>query len=218
MIWLRLTLAAGVLLALLAGFRAGVHGLIDMGVQQERARNKEAVNEQFREASRFGGQLAATARDEAQAARDYATRLSMERSHAGTALVNPVSCEPGDAAGVHAAAGLAADGAQEAAQPAGGQAQLHAGPPPGRELHLTADAVRLWNSALAGADVPAGACGADGGPAGACAADTEFTLDDAWGNQAENAVRCSVDRIRLRRLVEFLKGQGALNQPKMEQR
>lgn len=69
---------------------------------------------------------------------------------------------------------------------------------------LGAGAVSVWNSALAGADVPTGACGADDPAAPACAAPTEATVDDAWANHVENAGLCQLDRLTLERLQAYL--------------
>lgn len=73
---------------------------------------------------------------------------------------------------------------------------------------LTFAAVRVWNGALAGVDVPTGACGAAGAPAGAdaaCADDSGLTLNDAWDNHAINARACAEDRQRYRALIDYLK-------------
>lgn len=78
----------------------------------------------------------------------------------------------------------------------------------GSSPRLTLAAVRVWNGALAGADVPAGACGAAGAAAGAdaaCADDAGLTLDDAWDNHALNARACAEDRQRYRALIDHLK-------------
>lgn len=73
------------------------------------------------------------------------------------------------------------------------------------DVRLTVGAVSVWNNALAGRAVPAGACGADGGTDGACAAAAEATPDDAWENHAVNAAACREDRTRYRRLIEHLR-------------
>jgi hypothetical protein len=76
--------------------------------------------------------------------------------------------------------------------------------PGGNDSALSLGAVWMWNSALAGRDVPAGACGlADTSPE-ACAADSGRTLTDAWDNQALNAKLCAEDRLRHQRLIDFL--------------
>lgn len=72
---------------------------------------------------------------------------------------------------------------------------------------LSLGAVWMWNSALAGADVPAGACGADAAPAQACAAASGLTVDDAWRNQSVNAKSCADDRLRYDRLIDFLQNR-----------
>lgn len=73
------------------------------------------------------------------------------------------------------------------------------GPP-----RLSLAAVWMWNSALAGADAPAGACGLADTSSEACAADAGLTLDDAWTNHEINARSCAADRLRHRALIEFL--------------
>ena len=84
------------------------------------------------------------------------------------------------------------------------------GPPaadPGAGPGLTLAAVRMWNGALAGADAPAGACGAAGtapGADAACAQDSGLTLDDAWDNHRANAKSCLEDRRRYQALIDFL--------------
>lgn len=80
-----------------------------------------------------------------------------------------------------------------------------AGAEPG--LRLTAAAVSLWNSALVGADVSAGACGPDDTAAAACAADSGLTLRDAWANHGINAANCAADRARHAQLIDYLKAR-----------
>lgn len=97
-------------------------------------------------------------------------------------------------------------------QPGGDPAAAgHAGPPgaPAVRLELSLGAVRLWNSALAGADVPAGACGADAAAGEACAAGSGLTLENAWVNHAVNARSCDRDRLRLDRLIDYLEQRSA---------
>ena len=183
------------------------------GELHERNATREAADARQREDQRLASQLAASARAEAASARDTAHRLQMELAHGRTALVRPGTCVPGGVAhaaampdaGVPAAGGAPADHGQPAG--AGLPPGLPADSGPG--LALTAGAVRLWNSALAGRPVAAGACGAADAPAGACDADAGITLDEAWANHIENASRCSVDRINHRRLIEFIRRQSA---------
>lgn len=75
---------------------------------------------------------------------------------------------------------------------------------------LSMGAVWMWNSALAGRDVAAGACDAAAGAGGAeaaCAQDAGLDVDDAWANQQENARSCARDRKRYQSLIDFLKGR-----------
>ena len=62
----------------------------------------------------------------------------------------------------------------------------------------------MWNSALAGTDVPAGTCGLADASVEACAADSGLTVDDAWTNHDINVRSCAADRLRYRALIEFL--------------
>ena len=76
-------------------------------------------------------------------------------------------------------------------------------------LRLSAGAVWVWNSALAGADQPAGACGLADPTAPACAAETSITLDDAWDNHTGNAQACADNRLAHQRLIDFVKRREA---------
>ena len=69
---------------------------------------------------------------------------------------------------------------------------------------LTAGAVWMWNSALAGADQPAGACGAADPTAPACAVETSLTVNDAWDNHTTNAEACAENRLAHQRLIDFV--------------
>lgn len=76
---------------------------------------------------------------------------------------------------------------------------------------LSQRAVWVWNSALAGRDVPAGACSAAAAAAGAdaaagpCAEPAGVSLEQAWDNHAVNAASCAADRARYRQLIELLR-------------
>ena len=204
--------------ALLGLVLAGTNGIyshgFDAGVLHERDAMREAADARQREDQRLANQLAATARAEAASARDTAHRLQMELAHGRPALVSAAGCAPDRVVRLGAAAdgggaARAAGGPEPAAS--AGQAQLQGGVPDdaGSGLRLTADAVRLWDSATAGMHVPAGACGTADAPAGACSAASAYTIADAWGNHIENAARCRVDRINLQRLIDFLQSRQA---------
>lgn len=75
------------------------------------------------------------------------------------------------------------------------------------DVRLTAAAVWMWNSALSGADTPAGACGAADPTSAACAADTGLGLDAAWANHTANAKSCALDRLRHQQLIDYLSDQ-----------
>lgn len=76
---------------------------------------------------------------------------------------------------------------------------------PESEPGLSAGAIWMWNSALAGQDRPVGACGLADQSTGACAADTGLSLQDAWDNQAVNARLCAEDRQQHQHLIDFIK-------------
>jgi len=97
------------------------------------------------------------------------------------------------------------------AQPAASRPALDAAPPGDTQRdavrgphRLSLAAVWMWNSALAGTDVPAGACGLADTSSEACAADAGITVEDAWINHDINARSCAADRLRYRALIEFL--------------
>lgn len=69
---------------------------------------------------------------------------------------------------------------------------------------LTAGAVWMWNSALAGSDQPANTCGLADPTAPACAVETSVTLDDAWDNHTGNAQACAENRLAHQRLIDFV--------------
>ncbi len=69
---------------------------------------------------------------------------------------------------------------------------------------LSAGAVWMWNTALAGTDQPAGACSALDSSSAACAAASPFTLGDAWDNHRANAEICSANRLAHQQLIDFL--------------
>jgi type II secretory pathway pseudopilin PulG len=77
----------------------------------------------------------------------------------------------------------------------------------GAEPSISHGAVWMWNSALAGRDVPSGSCGLADATEESCAADSGIALDQAWANQALNAKLCAEDRLRYRRLIDFVKGK-----------
>lgn len=76
-------------------------------------------------------------------------------------------------------------------------------------LGLNFGAVWMWNSALTGADTPAGACGAADTAAPACALDSGISLDAAWANHIANAKTCAEDRLRHQRLIDFVSARPA---------
>lgn len=113
---------------------------------------------------------------------------------------------PGAAPGVAPAAPAAEPGAQPG-EPAQGCAPPDVQPVVGHELVLSNSAVWMWNSALAGADQPAGACGLADPTEEACAAESGATLEDAWRNHAINAQLCAEDRLNHQRLIDYIRSK-----------
>ena len=102
--------------------------------------------------------------------------------------------------GAHAGAAEPAPAGTEPAPPAPNVAPGGAVADPG----LSLGAVWLWNSALAGTDQPAGACGAADPAAPACALEAGLAVADAWANHADNARTCALDRLSHQRLIDYL--------------
>lgn len=78
-------------------------------------------------------------------------------------------------------------------------------PPAAPEPGLSAGAVWMWNSALAGQDRPVGACGLADPSEAACATDTGLSLQDAWANHTLNARLCAEDRQRHQHLIDYIR-------------
>jgi type II secretory pathway pseudopilin PulG len=72
---------------------------------------------------------------------------------------------------------------------------------------LTAGAVWMWNSALAGRDVPSDTCGSADTSESACDVGTDITVEDAWNNHTTNAKACAADRLRHQSLIDYLQGR-----------
>lgn len=71
-------------------------------------------------------------------------------------------------------------------------------------LDLSFGAVWVWNSALAGVDTPAGACGAADTAAETCAAGSGVSIEAAWANHVANAQTCASDRLRHQHLIDYI--------------
>lgn len=89
------------------------------------------------------------------------------------------------------------------------RADAHGDVDRGNPAVLSAGAVWMWNTALAGSDQPAGACNAADRTTTACSAPTEVTLDDAWDNHSANAQICSANRLAHQQLIDFLTARNA---------
>lgn len=201
-------------------FAAGTWTGRDLALNQVRADNARIAAEQLAtyQQSVADGQAAADLLRE-QLALQGRYHATLEQRIARAPLTVAAACRPAVAAasGVDLLAGVppkrptlvpSAPGVPGGA-PSGGAAPP--GPPDevgGTGLRLTLAAVSLWNSALAGADVPAGACRAADPTSAACAADAGVGIDQAWANHATNAASCAADRARQASLIAFIKRRG----------
>ena len=123
-----------------------------------------------------------------------------EKFHASRKRIPLLAAVPGPGPGP----GLACGGQPlDAAAPAVETARV-AAPDGAGAAALTAGAVWMWNSALAGTDQPANTCSALDPTAPACAVATALSVDDAWDNHAVNARLCAEDRLSHQRLIDFL--------------
>lgn len=203
-----------------AGYAAGVLDERAIWKAQQEI-DRLALQKRQAQDQRKADELLAAGRAEAVAAQEFAAALQMDLRRARSRLVVsecPAAAAPVDAAlsgpaaaagggpgaddgpGVAAPGGAATGGGFKPPRAAPVQGGLHADAGP----VLSADAVRLWDSATAGRHVPAGACGPAGEPAAACAAATDITLEDAWANHAANAASCRADRAKHQRLIDFV--------------
>lgn len=207
--------ALRMLLALLVGLGAFGAGWLAGGRAQRQADAAERLAQAQAAAEALRRE---TARADAAVARFVAERRQQEGRYAEMdaryrALRQSAPLVVG-AASCAAAVGAAADGGAAGAAPpdaptGGADAPVLGAGAGGLELSLAA--VRMWNGALAGRDLPAGACGAADDAAGAgaaCAEGSGIGLDDAWDNHALNARRCAQDRQQLRALIGLLRAQG----------
>lgn len=150
---------------------------------------RQAIDEAVAQARADGDAATSALREQLVLASRYHATLDQRRRHAQLTVPAP-RC---------AAAAPASPAAAQAGEPALQSAEVAAADP-----ELTLAAVSLWNSALAGADVPAGACGAAGTTEPACAAGSGLRIKHAWHNQATNAASCSADRQRFAALIALL--------------
>lgn len=178
------------------------------------AQQVQADQAQFNDRLQHANKAAAAAQNDARTARDFATQLQQEIAHVRVPLVVPArsgacNVQPGVLAA--APPGVVASRNAPAVVDAAATPQPAPAPPDGaqgldddRSAVLTLAAIRLWNSALAGAQLPAGACRADDPTSSACAAASAADIDDAFANHIENAARCRQDRAQLTRLIDYL--------------
>lgn len=197
--------AFGLVLALAAalcgaGYLAGDHNRNNAWLAKQATQERLAREALQAEVTR--GQEAATQSIKSQQAlqQSYATLETQfnELNLRGPLVVYRAGLAGTGAGGQHA--GLAADSQHdEAADAPGGS-----GPDGPSGLDLSLGAVWVWNSALAGTDTPAGACGAADTAAEACATASGIPLEAAWANHVANAKSCAIDRLRHQHLIDFL--------------
>lgn len=206
-----------VAVALLIGLGYGL-GLAHAYQRQAAAAQRQAADlvAQFQAGVRKGAADAASLNTELHALRSHNTQLTQRLAHVPLTVPRPACIAtrtPAAAAVAQHRPGLAGDAA--GAVPDLGRAPGADAPSQdsaaGDADELTLGAVSVWNSALAGADVPAGACGLAGAPDDACAAGAGIGIEAVWANHVTNAEACAVDRRRYQRLIDHLNSrqQGA---------
>lgn len=171
------------------------------------------VKKERDQAEAFAQQLAAEVKRGQQASADLNRRLlTLNDSYtalkgkyrdvlARVPLVVPAAVRPVRVAGGSVSQSPAA---AQSAGPDAGAGQPKRGDVDADRFRLSLAAVWMWNSSLAGTDVPAHSCGSADTSEQACAADSGLSLADAWANHHLNAKSCAVDRERHRALIEFL--------------
>jgi hypothetical protein len=198
-----LAVLAAIAFMVIASFRAGVHHA-DLEWQAKQAEAERQANEKYRaEVARGDRAEAAYVKDHRDQEDRYEALDTQFKAYRKRRipLVGPV----------------VVPAARDASSPAGETLALRPADTTRRiqlsdaQLQLRMGAVWMWNSALAGRDVPAGACNAAaaaGAAEAACAENSGIGLDEAWDNQADNARSCARDRQRLQHLIDFLQQKG----------
>jgi len=151
---------------------------------------RQAIDQAVDQARADGDATTAALREQFALASRFNATLDERRRHAQLTVPAPRCATPAPAAPSIAQVG----------QPAQQDAEVAAAADP----ELTLAAVSLWNSALAGGDVPAGACRAAGTDDAACAAGSGLRITHAWGDHAANAASCLADRQRASALIALL--------------
>lgn len=152
---------------------------------------RQAIDQAVAQARAEGDTATAALRDQLALASRFNATLDERRRHAKLTMPAPRCTAPAPTPATPSTA--------QAGQPPQQDAEVAAADP-----ELTLAAVSLWNSALAGGDVPAGACRAAGTDDAACAAGSGLRIKHAWDNQAANAASCLADRQRASALIALL--------------
>ena len=164
-----------------------------------------AIHQAQQRAAADGASAVAALQTQLAAAQTHTQTLQERLRHAPIVTARPsvrnvvAACNAPDAAAATRQPGAQAGAAAPAQSPpalAGGAGADDPG--------ITLAAVSLWNSALAGSDMPAGACTADQPASEACAADAGVTFTALWQNHTTNAASCAQDRARFAALIALL--------------
>lgn len=148
----------------------------------------EALTEQLRAQGRYANTLEERSR--------HAAPLAVIQSPVTSSAPRAAACRP-----VQPTQPVFTDDAAAAPRVGDTEAGVAASP----AVQLSLGAISLWNSALAGADVAAGACSPADPASPACAAASTAGLEDAWANHRSNALSCAEDRARLTQLIALIK-------------
>jgi hypothetical protein len=177
------------------------------GVAHQVAKDAKAVQQaqQAYQAERARGEQAAQAytRDASALTSQFQTLTGQfhELSHRVPLVVHRPAVHAAGGRVPAVGAGQASPATTDDARDQPAQADVEGSAP---DPWLSAAAVWMWNSALAGRDVPAGACGAADTSDTACAVDTGLPLAAAWDNHAVNAEISATNALRQQRLIDYL--------------
>lgn len=202
---------AGLVLAAVLLFTGGIgvgHHWASVKADAARTKAADKALADYQRGVEEGNAVATAVREQLAEKGRYMAKLEERLNRAPLITVSPTRTgHPAAACAVPGggAADLSGHGLTAGSEPLAGQQPLdHPGDAGSADPVLSLAAVSLWNSALAGADVPAGACRSDDPTSAACAAGSGITLYEAWQNHAANAFACAADRARHQGLIDFI--------------
>lgn len=223
----RIGAALGLCLALVLGGYVWGHSEATHFAQLQKAKDQAAAAEQLRaalaDAAKRGQHDVAQLQQQLAASNTFDNTQALRTDHARHLLTVSRTCPPVAGLADRSAPGVR-PGVRPGAAVGSGDGGVAAGPglrgslvpaaPAGAVDHgagvgISLAGVSLWNSALTGADVPAGACRADDPASPACAADSGLEIADVWANHNANAALCRATGLRFKALIDHLQRRDA---------